>query len=153
MVIKSRKVKIVDDVIVGRIYLLFNSVDQYIYVGSTTLPLTKRLGDHMYSYNQNIDTPIYNHMRKIGLEKWTVKLLDIKFVNSKSELFSLEQTWINRFNPAHLLNFKNAITEEKSLNVKKEAQQIVTAVLNDLIEDIVGKLSQTQITNSNEEEI
>jgi hypothetical protein len=51
------------------------------------------------------------------------------------------------------LNFKNAITEEKSLTVKKEAQQIVTAVLDDLIEDIIGKLSQAQITNSNEEEI
>jgi group I intron endonuclease len=135
-------VKIVDDVIVGRIYLLFNSVDQYIYVGSTALPLTKRLGDHMYSYNQHIDTPIYNHMQKVGLENWTMKLLDVKFVTSKPELFSLEQTWINRFNPVHLLNFRNVITEEKSMNVKKEAQQIVTAMLDNLIEDIIGKLSR-----------
>jgi len=61
---------------------MYNKIDNMIYIGSTTLPLTKRLGDHMYSYNKNINTSLYNHIRITGLCNWTIKLLEAKFVDS-----------------------------------------------------------------------
>lgn len=114
-----RVINIENDVIFGRVYKLYNSFDNYVYIGSTTLPLTKRLGDHMYSYNQNINTELYNHMRRIGLNKWKINLLEGRVVENISELRSIEQKWIEKENPKYLLNFKNATKEEKSLNVIK----------------------------------
>jgi len=51
---KVRLVNIEGDVIVGRVYKMYNKIDNMIYIGSTTLPLTKRLGDNMYSYNKKL---------------------------------------------------------------------------------------------------
>jgi hypothetical protein len=114
-----RTITIENDVIFGRVYKLYNSFDNYVYIGSTTLPLTKRLGDHMYSYNQYINTELYNHMRRIGLNKWTIKLLEGRVVENTLELRSIEQKWIEKENPKYLLNFKNATKEEMSLRVIK----------------------------------
>ena len=113
---KSRVINIEGDVIFGRIYKLYNSIDKYVYIGSTTLPLTKRLGDHVYSYNNKINMCIYNHMRKTGISNWTIKLLEGKVVENIMELRLLEQKWIDKENPKYLLNFKNATKEDKSLN-------------------------------------
>mgnify|MGYP006357186961 FL=1 len=113
---KSRVINIEGDVIFGRIYKLYNSIDNYVYIGSTTLPLTKRLGDHVYSYNNKINMGVYNHMRKTGISNWTIKLLEGKVVENIVELRVLEQKWIDKENPKYLLNFKNATKEDKSLN-------------------------------------
>ena len=113
---KSRVINIEGDVIFGRIYKLYNSIDNYVYIGSTALPLTKRLGDHVYSYNNKINMGIYTHMCKTGISNWTIKLLEGKVVENIVELRLLEQKWIDKENPKYLLNFKNATKEDKSLN-------------------------------------
>jgi len=118
---KVRSVSIEGDVIVGRVYKMYNKIDNMIYIGSTTLPLTKRLGDHMYSYNKNIKMSLYNHMRITGLTNWTIKLLEAKIVDNLAELYALEQKWIDRENPNNLLNFKNAISKDYSLNDIRES--------------------------------
>ena len=109
---KSRVINIEGDVIFGRIYKLYNSIDNYVYIGSTTLPLTKRLGDHVYSFNNKINMGVY----KTGISNWTIKLLEVKVVENIVELMLLEQKWIDKENPKYLLNFKNATKEDKSLN-------------------------------------
>jgi len=113
---KVRLVAIEGDVIVGRVYKMYNKIDNKIYIGSTTLPLTKRLGDHMHAYNKNINVNLYDHMRLTGLNNWTIKLLKAKFVDNIAELYALEQKWIDRENPRYLLNFKNAIAKDNTLN-------------------------------------
>lgn len=40
------------DVIIVRAYIIYNTIDDLLYVGSTTLPLTKRFGDHIYALNK-----------------------------------------------------------------------------------------------------
>lgn len=103
-----RTIAIEDEVMFGRAYKLYNSIDDYIYIGSTTYTLSKRLSDHIYNFNQNFNTELYNHMRKIGLDKWTIKLLEGRVVDNVSELRTMEQKWIEKQNPKYLLNFKNA---------------------------------------------
>lgn len=115
-----RTINIEGEVIFGEVYKLYNSKDNYVYISSTILPLTKRLGDHRYSYNQNINTELCNHLRRIGLDKRTIKLLESRVVENISELRSMEQKWIEEENPKYLLNFENATYEDKSLNVIKQ---------------------------------
>ena len=112
----ERQCSIENEIIFGRVYKLYNNIDHYIYIGSTTLPLTKRLGDHMYSYNKNIEMEIYKHMRRTGLSNWTIKLLEGKVVDNIADVRVLEQTLTEKENPKYLLNFKNAAKENDSLN-------------------------------------
>jgi len=118
---KVRLVSIEGNIIVGRVYKMYNKIDNVIYFGSTTLPLTKRLGDHVYSYNKNIKMNLYDHMRITGLTNWTIKLLEAKFVDNLAELYALKQKWIDRENPNYLLNFKNAVSKDNSLNNLRES--------------------------------
>ena len=87
-------ITIKNEVIIGRVYRLSNSIDNYIYIGSTTLPLNKRLGNHMYDYNRDYNMNLYRHMRKIGLSKWAIELLEWKAVKNTDELRVIEQIWI-----------------------------------------------------------
>jgi len=95
----------------GRIYKLYNTVDEKVYFGSTNKTLVKRLGDHMYAYNIGECFELYKHMKEIGKQNFRMKLLEYKIVDNVSELRTLEQKWLNRENPSNLLNFKWAIKE------------------------------------------
>jgi hypothetical protein len=87
---KVRAINIENDVIIGRVYKLYDVIDNKIYIGSTTLTLIKRLGDHMYSYNIGTDMELYHHMRLIDLKNFKMKLLEWKHVDNVQELRQLE---------------------------------------------------------------
>jgi hypothetical protein len=97
-------------------------MNNYVYIGSTTLPLTKRLGDHIYTLNIGTKSGLYNHIRQIGIDKWVMKLLEHSVVGNIGELRILEQKWIDKENPSYLLNFKNAVLMSTSLNEKREIE-------------------------------
>ena len=152
----ARVINIKNDVIVGRAYKMYNSIDNYIYIGSTTLPLTKRLGDHMYAFNQGIKSQLYNHMREIDLHFWTIELIEARFVNKISELRQMEQKWIDLENPMYLLNHKNAIRTDNSLvetknKIYRVADEIVKPILEELLDGVIDEISQREITNVNDE--
>lgn len=107
------------DVLVGRVYKIFNSEDNFIYIGSTTVTLTKRWGSHMTELNKhekyykseditfknNIPiSNLYKHMMKLGRDKFIIELIDIKIVDSTNELKEMEQSHINIYNQNILLN-------------------------------------------------
>ena len=58
------------DVLIGRVYIITNIIDDKIYVGSTTLPLTKRFGDHITAVNKGVKSDLYNHMRINGEDNY-----------------------------------------------------------------------------------
>jgi hypothetical protein len=97
------------EVMFGRIYKLYNVIDEMIYIGSTNKTLVKRLGDHMYAYNIGERFELYKHMKEIGKHHFRMKLLEHKIVDNVAELRTLEQKWLDRENPKNLLNFKRAI--------------------------------------------
>jgi group I intron endonuclease len=97
------------EVIFARIYKLYNVIDEMVYVGSTNKTLVKRLGDHMYAYNIGENSELYKHMKEIGKNNFRMKLLEHKIVDNVQEMRTLEQKWLNRENPANLLNSKRAI--------------------------------------------
>jgi len=132
--------KVSNDVIVGRVYKLFNSYDDFIYIGSTVVNLATRMSKHIYKLNHNEKTPLYEHMRLINVENWTIHLLEAKFVKNITELRKLEQNWIDKENPKNLLNFNNAIMKDLSLRDMKS--------LKTEIENIESELNNLDINNN-----
>lgn len=113
-------VNIEGEVIFGRVYMLYNSIDNYIYIGSTTLQLNRRFIDHINHYKQNFNTALYNHMGKIGIDKWTIKLLEARIVENILELRTIEQKWIEKYNKDILLNGHNAINKDENRRLSKQ---------------------------------
>ena len=149
----ARVVNIEDDVIVGRAYKMYNSIDNYVYIDTTTLPLTKRLGDHMYEFNQGIKSQLYDHMRKIDLQYWTIKLLEARFVDNISELSQMEKKWINKENPQYILNIENANkTDKYNHKIYMIADKIIKPILDELLDEVINEISHIELTNSNESE-
>ena len=100
------------DVLIGRVYIISNIIDDKIYVGSTTLPLTKRFGDHITALNKGIKSELYNHIRTNGIDKYKIILQEYKEVENIKELNTLEQKHIDKYNPEILLNMKKANINE-----------------------------------------
>ena len=111
---KANSMIILNEVIIGRVYKIFNIIDEKVYIGSTVKPLVKRLGDHIYSYNINTNMDLYHHFRLFGINNFRIELLEWKHVDKLSELYQLEQKWIDRENPKNLLNNKKTYINAKN---------------------------------------
>jgi len=128
---KASSMAIENEVIIGRIYKIYNIIDENIYIGGTTKPLVKRLGDHMYDYNAGTNMELYKHFSKIGLNQFRMKLLECKQVDNLKELRELEQKWIDRENPNNLLNSKRASKKQ-------------------IIKELINKVFEIKLDNINE---
>ena len=69
----------------GKIYKLVNSVNDMIYIGSTTEPLHKRWVSHLTEYKRRPNNKLYTKIREIGIEHFKIILLSIYPCESKSQ--------------------------------------------------------------------
>ena len=61
----------------GKIYCVRNTVDDDVYVGSTTQPLSKRMACHrrgMKGYKK--DRMFYSKMNELGVDKFYIELIE-----------------------------------------------------------------------------
>lgn len=83
----------------GRIYIIRNTKNDKVYVGSTTQSLSKRFSVHVSSTinpkKQNYK--IYVAMREIGINHFYIELIEMYPCDSKKELRSREGHWIRHF--------------------------------------------------------
>ena len=128
------------DVIIGRVYMITNTTDDMIYIGSTSLTLVKRWGNHMYEYNRNTQMKLIQHMRSIGIDKFEMELLELKVVNNIRELKDLEQKYINRYKPEILLNSRKA-------SMRDIKYQESVKIVKPIIEDLIDKIFDIKINN------
>lgn len=56
------------------VYMLYNTIDDDFYIGSTKIPLSRRLQIHKYYANKNLSR-LYSKMLFLGTEHWKIKLL------------------------------------------------------------------------------
>ena len=63
-------------------------------------------------------------MHQIGLDNWTMKLLEYAVVDNLTELRQLEQKWINKENPNNLLNIRKAFYSTEDSNLDGEFQSL-----------------------------
>lgn len=126
-------INIKNDVIFGRVYKLSNMADNYIYIGSTILTLRHRFSLHINDYNRNRGSNLYNHMKKVGTDNWTIELLEGRVIENIFELRQIEQKWINKYNKKFLLNEYDAINKNtKKRNRDKLNRQRNQDLLNEL---------------------
>lgn len=92
-------------VITGRIYKIYNTVDDRCYIGSTTKSIKRRLAEHR-CLARRIKTPFYKEMDKIGWGNTRVQLLEEYECKSKENLRKKEQHYIDEIRPE--LNTRNS---------------------------------------------
>ena len=110
----------------AKIYKLLNSVDAYVYVGSTTTPLSHRMGKHRSDCKCNAikqKYKLYVHMTKIGVDSFYIELLENYPCSNKEELTAREGQLIREMGT---LNKKIEGRTEKEYyqdNIEKEREK------------------------------
>ena len=83
----------------SKIYKILNSIDDEVYVGSTTASLSKRMGKHRSDFHNNESKQtykIYKHMHKVGVDNFYIELIETCPCTSREELAAKEGQWIRQ---------------------------------------------------------
>lgn len=84
----------------GKVYKLVNDIDAEIYVGSTCLPLHKRLYTHKKKAKEKPDRNVYQHLNEIGFDNVQIILIENYACDSKEVLLARERHWIDTLMPS-----------------------------------------------------
>ena len=76
----------------GKIYTIRNHIDDEVYVGSTTQPLSKRMTAHRGAMKKetNYGRKVYKHMNELGIQHFYIELYESYPCNSCEELAKRE---------------------------------------------------------------
>ena len=81
----------------GKIYKIFNSIDDEIYVGATIEKLSKRMAHHRGCVNMDkCNGKLYQHMRSLGVDKLYIELVEIFPCETIEELLAKDGEWITK---------------------------------------------------------
>lgn len=101
----------------GKIYKLCSTIDNTIYVGSTTYTLEKRMYGH---YSRCLHEEKYNHFNIIGWKNVRIELLELYPSKSHEQLRKREKYWCNLLKPS--LNLISPHTNRKEYKTKYDEQ-------------------------------
>lgn len=124
---------------IGYIYLIYNEINNGIYIGLTSRTIEKRFKEHkIEAKNYNL-TKLYVNMRIIGIENWKIKELErLNFIENNNYIFrrqlkNLEDKWIERIRPT----LNSQISKDKKLIEfdfnKDNNEEINNLKINDII--------------------
>ena len=106
----------------SKIYIITSKRTHEFYVGSTTKTLEKRFERHTYRathYESRFhNTRSYQVFRAIGMEHWTITLLEEVRCKCLNELTLCEQWWIDKLKPT--MNSKKANTRLTEKEYKRQ---------------------------------
>src|SRR5574343_1118606 len=81
----------------GKIYVLKNTENSLLYVGSTTTYLSCRMNVHKADATKS-NSKLYANMREIGIDKFYIELLEDFPCDSYEELTAREHYYITTYN-------------------------------------------------------
>lgn len=84
-----------DDICSGVVYLITNTKNSKVYVGVTVQKLNYRFNQHTKSARDNSGYKLHKAMRRIGIEKFSIKI--IAKTKSRSKLQKLERKFIDKY--------------------------------------------------------
>lgn len=102
-----------------RIYKIVNTEDDMVYIGSTSTKIENRFSVHKcYAEVSYGGAPIHNHMRDIGIDKFSIELLHVLVCDTRrSRVVEQAEIWNV---PAELrLNSKSAIVNTGYIMIEK----------------------------------
>ena len=88
----------------GKIYKIVNNIDNMVYIGSTTTKLCYRMAVHRCNMIKNKNATLYQHMRKLGIEYFTIVLIEEYPCSNKDQLLRRERYILELHNKQILLN-------------------------------------------------
>ena len=80
-------------------YKIVNVLDDKIYVGSTRQKLSSRLSGHRVQMKKGNNTKIYQHMREIGIDKFSIIELDRREVMDRQDQLKFEREYYDKLKP------------------------------------------------------
>lgn len=81
------------------IYKITNIQNGKVYIGQTVQSFRIRMNEHKKKMRNGANFPLYNAMRKYGIENFTFEVIDN--AASQEELNTKEMFWIHQFNSEH----------------------------------------------------
>lgn len=85
----------------GKIYKIWNDINDDIYIGSTCQSLSKRMGHHREDSqkSQNMNRRVYQQMNDLGLSHFFIELIEYFPCSNREELNKREGHWIRAEKP------------------------------------------------------
>ena len=97
----------------GKIYKIYNTINDDIYVGSTTRKLSERMAEHRRLINSRyIQFPIYKAFREHGVDNFFIELIEKCPCNDKEELHKKEGEYIRGLKPSLNIQIAGRTTKE-----------------------------------------
>ena len=80
----------------GKIYQILNNVDDDVYVGSTCVPLSRRMAKHRWCLKSSVscNRPLYVKMEELGVDNFYIELLEEYPCDNKEQLNAREGYYI-----------------------------------------------------------
>jgi group I intron endonuclease len=109
----------------GFIYKLVNTVDNLIYIGSTSINLEVRFAIHK-SHSKKSNTKLYTHMRNTGCDKFAIELIETVKADNPKSLKEIEGEYIRNLNTvanglnSNVANMHSLHSKEKKKDYMKE---------------------------------
>jgi len=104
----------------AKVYKLINTVDNFFYIGSTCLPLHKRLYKHKYLARERPDTKVYKYLNEIGWDNVKIILINEYCLENKQQLLREEDKEIQKYiNDENCLNSQRSFTGLDRAEYKK----------------------------------
>ena len=130
----------------GKIYSIRNTIDDDIYVGSTTQPLCKRMAAHKNNSKFKPHYKLYTKMDEVGLDNFYIELIEKYPCENKEELRKREGFFIREMgtlnsciagrskkdwtidNHEHVLEQKNNIIKTIKIYLVQKRKNIETRI-------------------------
>lgn len=139
-------------VCVCHIYEIVNDINDKVYIGKSERSLEKRFYDHCMESrrDRSKDRPLYRAMKKYGVDKFHIKLLEETDYPEEREKYWIEQrgSYINGYNATlggegkRLLDYDKVLDEyNKTQNAHEVARNLHISV--DSVRSIVTENGQT----------
>ena len=107
----------------GKIYKIWNSINDEIYVGSTCEALSRRMVHHRSAAKLGKSCKLYNLMNELGVEHFCIELIESFPCKSKEELNAREGKWIREIGTLNTLIAGRSNKQYKQENAQKIQEQ------------------------------
>ena len=106
----------------GRIYKIWNDVNDSIYVGSTTQRLSSRMRGHRHSCKNNPNMKLYQAFNELGIHNFHIELIEKYPCLDRESLLAREGYYIRKFN-SHKIGYNKNVAGRNTKSYYKDNQQ------------------------------